>query len=87
MKRILLSTIMLFFSMISFSQISVESTPKSFANKDLSALLTATLEVEEPDLTQTIEYNNNQENLYKTRRFGVVIPLNVNFFEKADMAE
>ena len=87
MKRILLSTIMLFFSMISFSQISVESTPKSFSNKDLSTLLTATLEVEEPDLTQTIEYNNNQENLYKTRRFGVVIPLNVNFFEKADMAE
>lgn len=87
MKRILLPLIMLFIGMTTFAQISVESTPKSFTNKDASALLTATLEIEEPNLTQTIEYNNNPENLYKTRRFGVILPLNVNFFDKADMAE
>lgn len=87
MKRLFLLFNILFISSISFAQISIEGEPKSFSNKNVAALSTAIIEVEEPDLTKEIEYNNNPENQYKVRRFGVIIPMGLNFFDKADMFE
>ncbi len=78
---------MLFLSMVSIAQISIEGEPKTFSNKNIGVLLTATLEIEEPDLTKEIEYNNNPDNFYKVRKFGVIIPVNVDFFDKADKIE
>lgn len=87
MKKILLLFIVIFISNISFAQLSIEGTPKTFNHKDLGILLTSSIDVDQPDLTKAIEYDNAQENMYKTRKFGVIVPIEVNFFDKADMAE
>ncbi|MFA6201104.1 MAG: T9SS type A sorting domain-containing protein [Bacteroidales bacterium] len=87
MKRIYLIITVLLLSNITFAQLSVEGTPKSFTHKDISLLLTATLDVTQPDLTKTIEEDNSVESMYKTRRFGVTIPIGVDFFKKADVVE
>lgn len=87
MKRIYLIISVLLLSNITFAQLSVEGTPKSFTHKDISSLLTATLDVPQPDLTKVIEEDNSEESMYKTRRFGVTIPVGVDFFKKADEAE
>lgn len=87
MKRIYLIIVVLLLNNITFAQLSVEGTPKSFTHKDISSLLTATLDVAQPDLTKVIEDDNSQESMYKPRRFGVTIPVGVDFFKKADVAE
>ncbi len=87
MKRIYLIIVVLLLSNITFAQLSVEGTPKSFTHKDISSLLTATLDVAQPDLTKVIEDDNSVESMYKTRRFGVTIPVGVDFFKKADVVE
>lgn len=87
MKKVYLIIVVLLLSNITFAQLSIEGTPKSFTNKEISSLLTATLEVAQPDLTKVIEEDNSQESMYKPRRFGVTIPVNIDFFKKADVAD
>lgn len=87
MKRLLLIISIVFIANVSFAQLSVEGTPKTFVHKDLAVLLTTVIDVDQPDLSDVIEQDNNTESMYKTRRFGVILPLGVDFFEKADYAE
>ncbi len=87
MKRLLLIISIVFITNVSFAQLSVEGTPKTFIHKDLAMLLTSIVDVHQPDLSDVIDYDNNPENLYKMRRFGVIVPLGIDFFEKADYAE
>ncbi|MFA7081432.1 MAG: T9SS type A sorting domain-containing protein [Bacteroidales bacterium] len=87
MKRLLLIITIFFIANVSFAQLSVKGTPKTFIHKDLAVLLTSIVEVEQPDLTDIINQDNDSDNMIKTRRFGVILPLGFDFFEKADYAE
>lgn len=87
MKKLYFLVITLLICNFSFAQLSIEGTPKSFLYKDLAVLLTASLEVEQPDLDTIIVQDNSDENMYKIRRFGVIVPVGINFFDKADVAE
>jgi hypothetical protein len=87
MKKFYILVITLLMCNFSFAQLSIEGTPKSFLYKDLAVLLTASIEVEQPDLDTVIKQDNSDESMNKIRRFGVIIPVKVDFFEKADMAE
>ncbi|MCK9163038.1 MAG: T9SS type A sorting domain-containing protein [Bacteroidales bacterium] len=87
MKKLLLIISIVLITNFSFAQLSVGGSPKTFIHKDLAVLLTSVIDIPQPNLSSTIDYDNNPENFYKTRRFGVVIPVGINFFEKADYSE
>lgn len=87
MKKILLIIALVFITNVSFAQLSVEGIPKTFIHKNLALLMTSIIDIQQPDLREVIDYDNNPDNLYKTRRFAVILPLGVDFFEKADLSE
>lgn len=87
MKKILCIISILFISNTTFSQLSVGGMPKTFIKKDLSKLVSSTIEVSQPDLISIKEEDDLNDNTFKTRRFGVAIPVGTDFFEKADFIQ
>jgi len=87
MKKILCLISILFISNTTFSQLSVGGMPKTFINKNLSRFISSTIEVSQPDLISIKEEDDLNDNTFKTRRFGVTIPVGIDLFEKADFIQ
>ncbi|MDR0972110.1 MAG: T9SS type A sorting domain-containing protein [Bacteroidales bacterium] len=82
MRKITLFLLATAFVNISFCQLSISGKPR--INSQIKALVSANINIEKPDLTEAIKYDNNPDNFYKMRRFGVIIPTEINFFNEAE---
>ncbi|MBP1629544.1 MAG: protease [Bacteroidetes bacterium] len=86
MKKNVLLVIALLNISVAYSQLSVGGTPKSFRLNNIKSIGTK-VNIDKPDLTTVTEEDNSEESLFKLRRFGVIIPMGLDFFEKASMTE
>ena len=87
MKRIVSMILLMFVANMVNAQLSNDSKPFSYGNKEFEGIQIKTIEVEKPDLEEIIKEDELDDELFKMRRFGVVIPVGVDFFEEADRYE
>jgi len=83
MKRIILMFIALFLTINGFSQLSNQTKPRSFSLDNIDYSKIETFSVEEPNFEEINAQDLEAEKEFKLRRFGVIVPMNIDFYKNA----
>ncbi len=84
MKKQFILLIMLFVALSAQAQLSTGETPVSFSIADLAQQQIKTLTLEKPNVEALLQEDESEERMFKPRRFGVILPVNIDFFAQAE---
>ena len=70
-----------------YAQLGTGESPVSFAMKDFDHSAVKTISMDKPDLERVMAEDASEEAFFKPRRFGVILPLGIDFFKEAQSME
>ena len=70
-----------------YAQLGTGESPVSFSMKDFDHSAVKTISMDKPDLERVMAEDASEEAFFKPRRFGVILPLGIDFFKEAQSME